>query len=161
MFSLIPSPLSPPTHTYTHTHRQGGCEPGAPTCSANGTGRDATLPSAEVPGHHRDSQRWGGGREGEEERDEGLYNLMPTFLSSDELCEDVRMGGEYSVIGIPIHTLTESSTHTQVTTMVEVSSSGYYHFAYLLPFGAISPTYYHSVPFRLLTTISPTTTKWE
>ena len=48
---------------------------------------------------------------------------MPTFLSSDELCEDVRMGGEYSVIGIPVHTLTESSTHTQVTTMVEVSSS--------------------------------------
>lgn len=33
------------------------------------------------------------------------------------------MGEEYSVIGIPVHTLTESSSHTQVTTMLEVSSS--------------------------------------
>lgn len=32
------------------------------------------------------------------------------------------MGQEYSVIGIPVHTLTESSSHTQVTTMLEVSS---------------------------------------
>ena len=79
-----------------------------------------------------------GGEEGEEGRDEGLYNFMPIFLSSDELCEDVRMGGEYSVIGIPVHTLTESSTHTQVTTMVEVSShpgtSAHPHHLSLLPF---------------------------
>ena len=55
----------PPLHTHTHTHppRQGGGEPGVVTCSANGAGCDATLLSAEIPGHHCDSQRWGG-REG-------------------------------------------------------------------------------------------------
>ena len=72
----------------------------------------------------RGGEEGGEGRRWERRRvPSPLYNFMPTFLSSDELCEDVRMGGEYSVIGIPVHTLTESSTHTQVTTMVEVSSS--------------------------------------
>ena len=35
------------------------------------------------------------------------------------------MGEEYSVIGIPVHTLTESSSHTQVTTTLEVRSSSH------------------------------------
>ena len=38
----------------------------------------------------------------------------------DVLCEGVRVGGEYSVIGVPIHRLSETSQRAHVSTKLEV-----------------------------------------
>ncbi|CAI8045324.1 Minichromosome maintenance domain-containing protein 2, partial [Geodia barretti] len=39
-----------------------------------------------------------------------------------ELCEGVRVGGEYSVIGVPVHTLNESSSRAFVYTRLEANN---------------------------------------
>ena len=41
-------------------------------------------------------------------------------MVSDGLCEGVRVGGEVSVIGVPVYNLTESSQRAFVTTKLEV-----------------------------------------
>lgn len=52
-----------------------------------------------------------------------LHGRCCQILPTDELCEGVRIGGECSVIGIPIPELLESSPHAQIATVVEVSPS--------------------------------------
>ena len=46
--------------------------------------------------------------------------LIWVHIVTDVLCEGVRVGGEYSVIGVPIHRLSETSQKAHVSTKLEV-----------------------------------------
>ena len=49
---------------------------------------------------------------------------MMSCLFSDELCENVTMGGMFSVIGIPIYELSESGVQAHINITVEVCPAG-------------------------------------
>ncbi len=43
-----------------------------------------------------------------------------SMIVRDELCERVRMGGSYTVIGVPMYELAEGTQHSFISTMIEV-----------------------------------------
>lgn len=45
-----------------------------------------------------------------------------TIILRDDLCEGVRMGGECTVIGIPVYELSEVSSHAQINIVVEANN---------------------------------------
>lgn len=47
------------------------------------------------------------------------YQGIP-FVVRGDLCDLVRMGAEYSVIGVPTHTLSSGDAHIAVETVIEV-----------------------------------------
>ena len=44
------------------------------------------------------------------------------MVARDELCERVRMGGSYTVIGVPMYNLSDGTQQSFISTMIEVSS---------------------------------------
>ena len=49
-----------------------------------------------------------------------LLLLLLLLLCADELCEGVQVGGEYSVIGVPVYKLRETSQRALVSARLEV-----------------------------------------
>ena len=45
---------------------------------------------------------------------------MKVCVCAGDLCEGVRVGREYSVIGVPVHTLTEATSRPVSTVTLEV-----------------------------------------